>query len=240
MKYPKIETLYERDEATHKVIDGRLRCPEFGLVKSWLVTEKVDGTNVRVIFKPEVYLADGTRGPAKATQVTFGGRTDNAQMPTFLLAYLQETFTPEGLSAAFPDDAIDTVILFGEGYGARIQKGGGDYRDGVSFRLFDVLVWSIEGQDWWLNWFNVEDVAAKLGIELVPVIGGGLGLETAVSIVTGESRVAIEDKQLTAADAPRTREGIVARTEPLLFDRRGNRVMWKLKGRDLPGHERSK
>ena len=31
-------------------------------------------------------------------------------------------------------------------------------------------------------------------------------------------------------------EGIVARTEPLLLDRRGNRVMWKLKTKDFkPG-----
>lgn len=72
MMYPKIETLYERYPDTHKVIKGQLKRPEFGLVNSWLVTEKIDGTNIRV-----QYLN------AQIPTVSFKGRTDNAQMPSF-------------------------------------------------------------------------------------------------------------------------------------------------------------
>jgi len=49
--YPKIETLFKRDE-TFRVTD-KLRLPEFALVREWLVTEKVDGTNIRVVYLPD-------------------------------------------------------------------------------------------------------------------------------------------------------------------------------------------
>lgn len=86
MEFPKIETLYERDAETFRVTDT-LRLPEFSLITQWLVTEKIDGTNVRVFFE-----AGG--------EIRFGGRTDAAQMPTFLLAHLQETFTTERIATA--------------------------------------------------------------------------------------------------------------------------------------------
>src|SRR3972149_6378383 len=146
IEYPKIETLYDRDEKTRKVLPDQLRMPEFANIKQWFVTEKVDGTNIRVCLSP-----DGI--------VTFGGRTDNAQMPVTLMTYLQNTFTSEKMKLVFPS-ADSTVILFGEGYGEKIQSGG-NYRKGVSFRLFDVMV----GQ-WWLEPENIFDVAEKLGIQI--------------------------------------------------------------------------
>lgn len=222
LTYPKIETLFERDPVTLKVT-GKLRRPEFDLVKSWLVTEKVDGTNVRVFVD--------TRWIESIPVTGFRGRTDKAQLPPFLTDELQRLFPDDRVAAAFEEGM--QVVLFGEGYGARIQKAGGDYREGVSFRLFDVVV-RAEQQDWWLTWKDVEDVARKLGIKTVPVLGTDMMLGWAGSLSTGESRVAIEDRQLSGVDVDvPTREGIVARTEPPLFDRRGHRLIWKLKTRDL-------
>ena len=209
--YPKIETLFKRDPETFKVTD-ELRHPEFGLVSKWIITEKIDGTNVRVTFFP-----DGN--------MHFQGRTDNAQMPPFLLDRLNTMFNlgKVGHLTTIFEPFDSPVTLYGEGYGARIQKGGGDYREGVNFRLFDVRI-----GEWWLNWSDVEDVARKLGIKTVPVLWGmqqELG-ETIKSMVDEESTTAIDE------GGKRQQEGIVARTEPLLFDRRGNRLMWKLKRRD--------
>ena len=130
IEYPKIETLYDRNEKTHKVIPSQLRLPEFGNIKSWRVTEKIDGTNVRISFTP----------PGK---IIFSGRTDNAQMPVKLLDHLLQVFTVDKLSAVF-QEAETEVMLFGEGYGEKIQNGG-NYRAGISFRLFDVLIGG-----WWL------------------------------------------------------------------------------------------
>lgn len=120
IEYPKIETLYDRDEK-FKVIPGVLRRPEFALPRRWVVTEKIDGTNIRVGM-----TADGA--------VSFAGRTDKAQIPVHLLAYLVATFTRDRMAAAFTPET--EVVLFGESYGAKIQNGG-DYRPDVGFALFD-------------------------------------------------------------------------------------------------------
>jgi hypothetical protein len=216
IEYPKIETLYNRDPKTFKVIPGELRMTEFALVKCWVITEKIDGTNIRVNFSP-----DGT--------VTFGGRTERAQIPATLLGHLQSVFTPDVLAQVF--DAGSDVTLFGEGYGERIQKDGGLYRPGVSFRLFDVLVGNT-----WLDWPDVEGVAAKLNIESVPTLASvGSLLHSAhemESLMGGRySRTSFLES--SSRDDIREAEGVVARTMPLLLTKNGKRLMWKLKFKDF-------
>ncbi|MFZ4790115.1 MAG: RNA ligase family protein [Candidatus Competibacteraceae bacterium] len=215
LEYPKIETLYNRDEKTHRVIPEQLRLAEFGNIRRWQITEKVDGTNIRIGLSP-----DGN--------VSFNGRTDNAQMPAPLVNYLQITFTAEKLGAVFPAANQDEVLLFGEGYGAKIQKGG-IYRRDMAFRLFDVLV-----GPWWLEPDDIADVAAKLNILTVPFLGEiDILPRTRDDLKTllgndGNSTVSIQD-QGSGGRA----EGIVARTVPLLLTRRGQRLLWKLKFRDF-------
>lgn len=216
MEYPKIETLFDRDPATFAVIPGKLRLPEFGLINRWLVTEKIDGTNVRVHYQP-----------AAEVPVQFLGRTDNAQMPTHLLARLQAMFPLEVLQAAFPE--AEDVWLFGEGYGPKIQNGG-NYRRDPNFRLFDVVVGK-----WWLEWAAVEDVAAKLGIAHVPVFARGVTLEDAIALVGGSSAVTWSER---GPEYFFQHEGVVCRTEPLLLTRSGQRLMWKLKAKDFRAGKR--
>ena len=211
IEYPKIETLYDRDERTHKVIPDKIRLPEFELVSRWLVTEKIDGTNIRV------YLRHG--------EVMYGGRTDAAQLHASLVEWLRTRLPPETVHAAF--EANVEAILFGEGYGPKIQKGGGLYRADVSFRLFDVLVVGPD-RNWWLTWESVKDVARKLAIETVPVLAERASLSEAVGMVRRISEVAAADGG-TGCD----QEGIVCRTEPLLLTRGGQRLFWKLKARDF-------
>lgn len=211
IEYPKIETLYGRDESTFRVIPGRLRMPEFDLVKHWLVTEKIDGTNIRV------HLKHG--------EVAYGGRTDAAQLPATIVAWLRARLPAERVAAAF--DPHTEAVLFGEGYGPKIQKGGGSYRADVSFRLFDVAVQAPD-RVWWLTWPDVQDVARKLEIATVPLLAEAAPLEQAIVLVTAVSRTAHED-----GGGGCIHEGVVARTEPLLFTRAGKRVVWKLKGKDF-------
>jgi len=73
IKYHKIKTLWKREtERPCNMIVGEYALPEFELLKDiqWMATEKVDGTNVRVMW-------DGDK-------VRFGGKTDNTQTPLFL------------------------------------------------------------------------------------------------------------------------------------------------------------
>lgn len=202
--YPKIESLFKRDDK-FKFIEGEYRLPEFEYLAdcAWLFTEKLDGTNVRVMWDGE--------------KVRFGGRTDKAQMPVFLYDKLVEMFPVD----KFKD--YDPMCLYGEGYGARIQKGGGNYiPDGVSFILFDVLI-----GDWWLKWEDIRDVGNKLGIDVVVAYYEGLvgkPLNEAVKMVKG---------YLKSAWGNFEAEGIVARPMVDLKTRAGHRVITKIKGKDF-------
>ena len=206
MQYPKINTIWKRDMKTGKIIEGDFSCPEFGNVKYWNVTEKIDGTNIRIFYEPDSEVA-----------VRFGGRTDNASIPTFLLEQLQKTFTKEKLGRVFSD--VTKVILFGEGYGPKIQKGGGLYRKDVSFILFDIWI-----SCWWLERDKVNEISKQLNIDVVPEIGM-MTYEEIVEFIkrTPKSLCAKEEKII---------EGIVARSYPLMLFRNGKPVMWKLKVRD--------
>ena len=220
--YPKIETLWNRDDSTFKVKPQEFRWPEFALPTAWHVTEKIDGTNVRILLQsiPSV----DSELPSSA--VSYRGRTDATQMPVVLFEALQQMLPAPKVAAAFDPDT--NVVLFGEAYGPKIQKGGGLYRSGPGFRLFDVVVFGGDGRPWWLTWENVESVATKLGIHTVPVLASAASLEEACVLVSGPSQTADEDH-----GTGRDREGIVARTEPPLFTRSGRRLIWKLKTKDL-------
>lgn len=204
MKYPKINTIWKRDASNKgRIIEGEYSKEEFQNIKYYLITEKVDGTNIRI-----------TRDEGK---VTFGGRTDNAQIPTFLYTYMQKTFTPDLLTSIFGD--AEKLILFNEGYGQKIQKGGGKYRKECACILFDVWI-----DGWWLAQEAVTDIAERLGIDRVPIIGI-MTIQEAIEFVKCKTQSII-------AEEPKVMEGIVARSQPLMLFRNGDPVIWKLKVRD--------
>src|SRR3990167_1061712 len=152
MEYHKIETLYERDDKTHRLKPELiLKKPVYGIIKTWHFTEKIDGTNIRLIWEPAIH----SEGPCRAELFRIGGKTDNAQIHADLIANIERMELRELMRDVFPDT---DVILYGEGYGAGIQRGG-DLSDTKKFILFYVLV---DGK-WWLSWRNTCDVAAKLG-----------------------------------------------------------------------------
>ncbi len=104
-KYPKIDTLYTRDEK-FKVTD-EIRRPEFLVPREWLVTEKIHGCNIRVSLEQEACPHLGLDHPGAGLTGTcdtpwimqINGRNDNSQIPPNLLLHLQETFTTEGLKS---------------------------------------------------------------------------------------------------------------------------------------------
>lgn len=203
-EYHKIQSIYKRDEKTHKFLEGQFSLPEFDYLQhnDWTFTEKIDGTNVRVLW-------DGQ-------SIMFGGRTANAQMPTFLLHRLQELFPVNKFSELYPETFM---CLYGEGYGARIQKGGGNYiADGVDFILFDVLV-----GDYWLRRPDVEDVASVLSIDVVPIVGHGT-LHDAIALVANG---------FTSTFGNFPAEGLVLKPRVELCSRGGHRIVTKVKHKDF-------
>lgn len=209
-EYTKIETIFERDmDGTKKLIEGKFRneTVEFLKDNQWICTEKIDGTNIGIVW-------DGHK-------VSYQGRTERAQIPAHLMNKLIEMFGGETNEELFEQKFGETqVILFGEGYGAKIQKGGGNYRSDVSFILFDVY---LPDQNLWLKRDAMEDIAKTFGIDVVPIVLTGT-LHEAVDFVKQKPKSTIGVAEM---------EGLVCKPAVDMLDRMGRRVIVKVKVRDF-------
>jgi len=223
MKYPKIHSLWKRngwyfDEDIKKnpshqkgrqsFIVGDYALPEFGNIKKWLVQEKIDGTNIRV----------------KYPQFEVCGRNEDSNIPKEIIDHIVRVIRiQDKMYSIFPpqeDGTYPSVWLFGEGYGPKIQKGGGNYRKDAGFILFDVV---INGS--WLSQESVKDISEKLGIPYAPIIG----------IMTEQEIVEyVKLKPLSLCSVtPQEIEGVICRPEPLLLQRNGDPLMMKLKCKEF-------
>ena len=207
VEYNKIETLYQRDmDGTKKLMEGMFRNPAVEFLKDnvWQFTEKIDGTNISICW-------DGHT-------ITFNGRTESAQIPTYLLNYLMATFKTNEIEQIFEEKFGETpVILFGEGYGPKIQNGG-LYRNDVSFILFDVLIANnYQPRE------SVEDIAKAFGIDVVPIIFEGT-IQEGVDFVKTNPKSTIGTADM---------EGLVGRPKVEMRDRCGKRVIVKIKVKDF-------
>ena len=206
-EYHKIETVFNRSTDGDKRLiwgDYRNETVEYLADNIWQFTEKIDGTNIRIHW-------DGHN-------VEVGGRTDRAQIPKHLMDYLSATFlTPEVEEMFEQTYGEKDVILFGEGYGAKIQNGG-DYRSDVSFILFDVLI----GDNWQSREW-IEATAKMFGIDVVPIVLEG-------TIGDGIDYV-MQHNHSTIGSA--VMEGVVGRPKVEMKDRLGNRIIVKIKWKDF-------
>jgi len=205
--YHKIQTVFKRDPETKfkTLLEGEYSLPEFDYLKNnkWVFTEKVDGTNIRVMW-------DGL-------ELRFKGKTDAAEIPKPLFVRLKERFTESIMAEHFGIENTG-VCLYGEGYGAKIQKGGGNYRKDQDFVLFDVDI-----DSWWLKRSCVKDISKNLNIDIVPVVGSGTLIDM-VEMCKNGFKSGWGDFQA---------EGFVARPEVELRGRNGQRIITKIKCKDF-------
>lgn len=200
LKYPKIDTLFNRKEDFSLKLD-EYRKPEYGNIKLWEVTEKIDGTNIRIMWKDK--------------EITIGGRTERADIPSEVTKYVIDHIKPGTMDELFGDK---TVVLYGEGYGGKIQKMKG-YGSESKFILFDVFV-----NGYWLKREDIEDIAKSLEIDIVPFLGL-MTVEEIIELV----RQGFESKIGQVYPC----EGIIAKTNPILFDNKNDRLIFKLKHSDF-------
>ena len=209
IEYVKIETPFVRaEDGSKKLIEGQFRNETVEYLRNniWVWTEKIDGTNISVVW-------DGHK-------VQFHGRTERAQIPAHLVKKLNEMFGGETNEQIFEQAFGETpMILYGEGYGPKIQNGGA-YRDDVSFILFDVYQ---PGSDIWLKREAVEDIAKKFGIDVVPIVMWG-DLDDAIDFVKHRPYSSFGTALM---------EGLVGRPQIELRDRQARRVIVKVKVRDF-------
>lgn len=207
VEYNKIDTVFNRDIYGTKrlIVDSwRNEAVEYLKDSKWQFTEKFDGTNIRVIW-------DGH-------SISFAGRTDKAIIPQHLLEYLNKTFSTQEVEQLFEQVYGDKqVILFGEGYGYKIQNGG-NYRNDVSFILFDVMIGENYQERQW-----VEETAVMLGIDVVPIVLEGT-IEEAIEFVKKHPKSTVGTAFM---------EGVVGRPAVELRDRTGKRIIVKIKYSDF-------
>lgn len=210
--YTKINTLYMRD-TKGKTILGEFSRPEFKYLYDvlWLAFEKVDGTNLSCYW-------DGH-------DIQYHGKTENYAFPPQLLAKMQELLPMEKLAKVFPlkydengNEIPFIVKIYGEGYGDKIQKHGNRYiKNDVNFTVFDIKI-----NDFWLEWDSVVDICNKLEISHVVPFGELTLREAEKMVKKGFKSPISEDKELFS-------EGLVLRPLVQFFNRKGERVMVKIK-----------
>ena len=217
-EYQKIQTLFKRDER-NIIIPDQFTYPEFDVLKDlkWECTEKIDGTNIRIEL-------ESSGNPEDGIIMSFKGRTDKAIIPEHLLTKLNWLFDREHLMEVLniTDETQDcNITLYGEGYGAKIQKGGNYISNDVNFILFDVKIGK-----WWLDRESIKDIANKLGISAVPLMGYMTIPEAIEYVKKGFKSTIAENKDYDA-------EGLVLKAPCGLLKRDGERLITKIKTVDF-------
>ena len=235
-KYHKIQSVFLRDPANHHktFMMGEWAEPAFSYLAEdmWVATEKIDGTNMRL------HIADPQEGDSGSLVAAFfrpgdvgrirsgvrfkvGGRNENSEIPVPLMERMSEIGNRAG--------HLNGLTLYGEGYGAGIQKGGG-YRSDMGFILFDVMVTETGT---FLERGDVEDIALKMDLPY----SGPCWYGTLMAAVNRFRE--LDDRPLDSLFRESEAEGWVLRPQTELRDRLGHRVITKMKVKDFPKEEQS-
>lgn len=203
-EYQKIETLYKFDNET-KRFRKEFYNPIVEYLKDckWIGTEKIDGTNVRVLWNGHNF--------------EFGGRTDKATLPKELLQILQNTFNYDMEILFEQKFGEKEVLLFMESYAGKIQNGA--YKGSEKVIGFDIMVNSI-----YLDKKVSEQIFEELGIKFVPVIEFN-NLQGCIDFVKNHQSSIIQPESQM--------EGLVCYPAVRLYDHQGNRIIVKIKNKDL-------
>lgn len=203
-EYQKIETLYKFDNET-KEFKREFYNPIVEYLKDcpWYGTEKIDGTNIRIGW-------DGHR-------FTFGGRTAKANIPKEIMQLLVDTFNYDMEIAFEQKFGEKEVILFMEGYAGKIQ--GGVYSGPEKLIGFDVMINGI-----YLDKKVAKKIFYELGLDFVPLLTFA-NLQVCVDYVQSHS--------LSNVSYSCKMEGLVCCPVQRIYDHMGNRIIVKIKRKDL-------
>lgn len=250
--YQKINTIFKRDANNVIMPYDEFAVPELEYLRDckFDAEEKVDGTNTRIEVTREFITSDIGNNIGIKWNVTYKGKTDNAQIPKLLYAYLTTELTEDkvlnalGLSKEMyvTDElmqektwsVLNTQLNVYELDETKIPKrytlygegygagiqSGGYYRKDNSFIGFDVKV-----DDMYLLRENRDEIFNKLGVDIVPFMGAFTVDEAIEFVKKGFNSKVAEESHLA--------EGLVLRTPIGLQSRRGERIIFKVKTCDF-------
>jgi len=211
-KYEKFSSPFKKDEKFMNTEELSQQLPK----GKWILTEKIDGTNIRIILtKPD---EEGERIIHIGSRKLILNPSDKGSK-----VYLDclEDVNLNKIKEYFKD-VNSIVVIYGEGYGAGVQKGG-IYSSKKRFRVFDIRIGKAY-QD-----FNyVQKVCVDNQMNLVPIFG---------DVDTIHFNGCIEDLKnfnntLIKEGVGGKPEGLVYKFEPVLLNKYGERLIFKSKFKD--------
>lgn len=241
----------------NNIILGEFSDPEIGYLRNCLFDgySKIDGTNSKIIFYPSTgeVKVGGKTDNACSQHGQFAFLLDIAYK---IQGALQEIFPPESAKFApkvdnngrtiynaggVPVTSIEEktyevemeevpVYIYGEYFGAGIQKGAGYSIDGKTNRF---AVFDIEQQGWWVPNDVREDILDRIfhisgfKLEQAPYVGQ--------DTIEGFERMVMDGFHTLVPDVSNPdiiEEGIVARPTLPIKSSRGRRIIVKIKYHD--------
>lgn len=196
--YPKFYSPYERRQISEKkyskYVDYNLPreelLPYMNNETDWIISEKIDGTNTRIIW-------DGYTLQVK-------GRTDASHLQGYQNELLDML---EGNGNYLFDETFgeSEVIIYGETFGGKIQ--GNPHKTEPTFQVFDINIGGL-----WLRYEDIQEISDKLGLEMVPhsvIKGWDAVLNAFVNVYTIKNNAGEYFEGLVALPAhmPLTRTG---------------------------------
>lgn len=212
-EYQKIENIYKFN-TKEKKYEEIYFSPIVGYLKNndWIVSEKVDGTNIRVYY-------DGHR-------VSWSGRTDKSVLPKEVEELLQKTF---GESEIIFEQEFGgkEVELFMECYGGKIQ--GGLYGGEERLIGFDIMINGV-----YLDKLNIKGIFDKFGVKTInfEIVNGLSAVIENVKYISNHT----DSKTLSQLSVPTKDtkiEGYVCVPTMPLYDRNGQRIIVKIKAETM-------
>jgi len=216
-KYPSIPTYHPLDSS-----NGRLGMPPLVLTGPHYATEKIDGSNARIIFVDDGYYI-GSR------EEILHWCDDRVWNPSQGIVDVVKPLSEQCLGRTGEQGGV--IVLFGEAYGGKISANAKQYSGTglAGWRLFDVMVMSRDELDAARSWSSSQTAAWR-----------DHGLQTFLS---GQAMVALADElgllftpivwgsedgtfplPIKVADVPGWLRGIVPTTQAALDDKAGERA----------------
>ena len=216
-KYRKIYTLFERSK-DFKVIEGTFNEELKGIrnIKNFVLTMKIDGTNCGIVLVPsEKGFPDVQVLVRKRSKIV----QDDQEHKIYFDAVKSLDLTK---AIDFFNGSKNVVVLYGEVCGKGIQEEGHTYSDKPVFKLFDIKCGN--------NFFNWRDLLEFSKVTGVPTVKW---LHPTALHNGDVFDYNMWKKYLEQLNTKKYCEGFVVRSEPLMFNNFGERMIFKIKWKDF-------
>jgi len=212
-KYYKFSSPFKKDDKFKNTNELSQELPK----GKWILTEKIDGTNIRIIL---------TKSDNEHPRLTLIGSrklilNQNDKSSKQYMDCLKEVNLNK-LKEYFKD-VDSTITIYGEGYGAGVQKGG-IYSKEKNFRVFDIRIGEA-----YQDFKYVEKVCIDNQLNIVPIFGEVdiIQYQGCLNDLNVFTETLIKD-----GDGGKP-EGLVYKFEPVLLNKYKERLIFKVKFKDF-------